>query len=142
LTQFLVESSWIELKICSIQLKSSWKCEQFNFKSSWIQNVNSKLDLMISLFSMFFTFHSSSSFITIKSDDSFRCSFKKFFKFSHSRFKMNFQWIFIVDDNFSQYAYSISIRILKDSSILSFNFFHYLVILMFLKSRNIMSFIL
>ncbi len=50
LTQFLVESSRVKLKICSIQLKLSWKCEQLNFESSWIQNVNSKLDLMISLY--------------------------------------------------------------------------------------------
>ncbi len=50
LTQFLVESSQVKLKIYSIQLKLSWKCEQLNFESSWIQNVNSKLDLMISLY--------------------------------------------------------------------------------------------
>ncbi len=49
LTQFSVELSHVELKICATQLKSSWKCEQLNFKLSWIQNVNSKLDLMISL---------------------------------------------------------------------------------------------
>ncbi len=49
LTQFSVELSWIELKICSIQLKLSWKCKQLNFESSWIQNVNLKLNLMISL---------------------------------------------------------------------------------------------
>jgi len=49
LTRFLVELSWIKLKICSTRLKSSWKCKQLNFKLSWIQNVNSKLDLMISL---------------------------------------------------------------------------------------------
>ncbi len=49
LTRFLVESSHVKLKICSIRLESSWKCEQLNFESSWIQNVNSKLNLMISL---------------------------------------------------------------------------------------------
>jgi len=49
LTQFSVESSHIKLKICSIWLESSWKYEQFDFKSSWIQNVNLKLNLMISL---------------------------------------------------------------------------------------------
>ncbi len=60
LTQFSVESSRVKLKICSIQLKSSWKCEQLNFESSWkceqlnfesswIQNVNSKLNSTISL---------------------------------------------------------------------------------------------
>ena len=49
LTQFSVESNRVKLKICSTQLDSSWKCEQFDFKSSWIQNVNSKLDLIISL---------------------------------------------------------------------------------------------
>ncbi len=49
LTQFSVESSCIKLKICSIQLKLSWKCEQLNFESSWIQNVNLKLNSMISL---------------------------------------------------------------------------------------------
>ncbi len=49
LTRFLVESSRVELEICSTRLKSSWKCEQFNFESSRIQNVNLKLDLMINL---------------------------------------------------------------------------------------------
>ncbi len=49
LTQFLVESSYVELKICSIRLKLSWKCEQLDFESSRIQNVNSKLNSMISL---------------------------------------------------------------------------------------------
>ncbi len=36
---------------------------------------------------------------------------------------MNFEWIFIINDSFSQYACSISVRILKDFSILSFSFF-------------------
>ncbi len=49
LTQFSVESSWIELKIWATQLELSWKCEQFNFELSRIQNVNLKLNLMISL---------------------------------------------------------------------------------------------
>ena len=49
LTQFSVESSHVKLKIWAIQLKSSWKCEQLDFESSRIQNVNSKLNLMISL---------------------------------------------------------------------------------------------
>ena len=41
--------SWIKLKICSIQLKLSWKCKQLDFESSWIQNVNLKLNLTINL---------------------------------------------------------------------------------------------
>ncbi len=49
LTQFLVELSCIKLKICSTWLELNWKCEQLDFKLSWIQNVNSKLNLMISL---------------------------------------------------------------------------------------------
>ena len=49
LTQFPVESSHVKLKIWAIRLESSWKCEQFDFESSQIQNVNSKLNLMISL---------------------------------------------------------------------------------------------
>ncbi len=49
LTQFSVESSQVKLKICVIQLKSSWKCKQLDFKLSWIQNVNLKLNLIISL---------------------------------------------------------------------------------------------
>ncbi len=49
LTQFSIELSYVELKICVTQLKSNWKCEQLNFESSWIQNVNSKFNLMISL---------------------------------------------------------------------------------------------
>ncbi len=93
-------------------------------------------------FSMFFTFYSSSSSITIESDDSFHCSFREFFKFNRSRFKVNSEWIFIVDDSFSWYACSILIRILKDSSILSFSFFDDLAIIVFLEFRNIMSFIL
>ncbi len=52
LTQFLVESSCIKLKIWATWLESSWKCEQLNFESSWIQNVNSKLNLTISLVSI------------------------------------------------------------------------------------------
>ncbi len=31
LTQFSVELSHVKLKIWAIQLKLSWKCEQFNF---------------------------------------------------------------------------------------------------------------
>ncbi len=49
LTQFSVELSRVKLKICSIWLKSSWKYEQLDFESSQIQNVNLKLNLMISL---------------------------------------------------------------------------------------------
>ncbi len=49
LTQFSVGSSRVELKICSTRLESSWKCEQPDFESSRIQNVNSKLDSTISL---------------------------------------------------------------------------------------------
>ncbi len=52
LTQFSVESSCIKLKICLIQLKLNWKCKQLDFELSWIQNVNLKLNLMISLFLM------------------------------------------------------------------------------------------
>ena len=50
LTWFLVGSGRVGLKICSTRLESSWKCEQPDFKSSRIQNVNSKLNLTISLF--------------------------------------------------------------------------------------------
>ncbi len=49
LIQFSVELNCIKLKIWAIWLKLSWKCEQFNSILIWIQNVNSKLDLMISL---------------------------------------------------------------------------------------------
>ncbi len=49
LTQFSVESNCIELKIWAIRLKSSWKCEQFDSILIQVQNVNSKLDSMISL---------------------------------------------------------------------------------------------
>ncbi len=49
LTRLSVESSRVELKICSTRLELNWKCEQLDFKLSWIQNVNSKLNLMISL---------------------------------------------------------------------------------------------
>ncbi len=49
LTQFSVESSCIELKIWAIRLESSWKCEQLDSILIQIQNVNSKLNLMISL---------------------------------------------------------------------------------------------
>ncbi len=49
LTQFSVESSRVELEICSIRLESSWKCEQLDSSTIRVQNVNSKLDLMISL---------------------------------------------------------------------------------------------
>ncbi len=52
LTQFSVESNCIKLKICVIWLELSWKCEQLNFKSSRIQNVNLKLNLTISLYMM------------------------------------------------------------------------------------------
>ncbi len=49
LTQFSVESSHVRLKIWATWLESSWKCESLNFKLSQIQNINSKLNLMISL---------------------------------------------------------------------------------------------
>ncbi len=49
LIQFPVESSCVKLKIWAIQLESSWKCEQFDSISIQVQNVNSKLDSMISL---------------------------------------------------------------------------------------------
>ncbi len=49
LTQFSVELSCVELKIWAIRLESSWKCEQFNLISIQVQNVNSKLNSMISL---------------------------------------------------------------------------------------------
>ncbi len=38
---------------------------------------------------MFFTFYSSSSSMTIKSDDSLHCSFNKFSKFNCNRFEKN-----------------------------------------------------
>ncbi len=50
LIQFSVEFSYVKLKIWAIRLRLSWKCEQLDFESSWIQNVNSKLNSMISLF--------------------------------------------------------------------------------------------
>jgi len=49
LTQFSVESSCIKLKIWAIRLELSWKCEQLDSISIWVQNVNSKLNSMISL---------------------------------------------------------------------------------------------
>ncbi len=49
LTQFSVELSCIKLKIWAIWLESSWKCEQLNLILIQVQNVNSKLNLMISL---------------------------------------------------------------------------------------------
>ena len=49
LTQFSVKLSHVELNICIIQLELSWKCEQLDFKSSQIQNINLKLNLIISL---------------------------------------------------------------------------------------------
>ena len=85
---------------------------------------------------MFFIFHSSSSSITIESNDSFRCSFREFFESSHSKFDANFKCIFIVNDNFSRYTCSILIRILKSSSILSFSFFDDREIIMFLEFRT------
>ncbi len=49
LTQFSVESSYVKLKIWATRLKLSWKCEQLDSISIQVQNVNSKLNLMISL---------------------------------------------------------------------------------------------
>ena len=49
MTQFLVESSCIKLKIWAIQLKLSWKCEQLNLILIQVQNVNLKLNSIISL---------------------------------------------------------------------------------------------
>ncbi len=49
LTQFLVELSHVKLKIWATQLELSWKCEQLNLILIQIQNVNSKLNLIISL---------------------------------------------------------------------------------------------
>ncbi len=49
LTQFSVESSRVELKIWAIRLESSWKYEQLDSILIQVQNVNSKLNLMINL---------------------------------------------------------------------------------------------
>ncbi len=49
LTQLLLESRWVELKICSTWLELSWKCEQLDSRLIQVQNVNLKLNLMISL---------------------------------------------------------------------------------------------
>ena len=52
LTRFLVESSCVELKIWATQLESSWKCEQLDSILIQVQNVNLKLNSMISLFAI------------------------------------------------------------------------------------------
>jgi len=49
LIQFSVELSHVELKIWATWLELSWKCEQFNSISVRVQNVNLKLNLIISL---------------------------------------------------------------------------------------------
>ncbi len=49
LTQFSVESSRVKLKIWATRLESSWKCEQLDSILIRVQNVNLKLNLMISL---------------------------------------------------------------------------------------------
>ncbi len=49
LTQFLVGSGRVELKIWAIRLGSGWKCEQPDPISVRVQNVNPKLDSTISL---------------------------------------------------------------------------------------------
>ncbi len=49
LTQFSVELSHVKLKIWAIRLELSWKCEQLDSILIWVQNVNLKLNLMISL---------------------------------------------------------------------------------------------
>ncbi len=49
LIQFSVELSHVELKIWVTQLELSWKCEQLDSISIQVQNVNLKLNLMISL---------------------------------------------------------------------------------------------
>ena len=60
LTQFSVELNRVKLKIWATWLESSWKCEQLNSMLIQVQNVNLKLNLMISL-SVFifnsFSFH-------------------------------------------------------------------------------------
>ncbi len=53
LTQFSVESNRVELKIWATWLESSCKCEQFDSISIQVQNVNLKLNSMISLHSLF-----------------------------------------------------------------------------------------
>ncbi len=83
LTQFSVGSSRVKLKIWAIWLESSWKCEQFDSISIWIQNVNSKLNLMISLIMtvqnkmkmMFQTHFSSSSEIFMLNTKDFKYLF-------------------------------------------------------------------
>ncbi len=49
LTHFSVNLSRVKLKIWATQLKLNWKCEQLNSILIQVQNVNSKLNLMISL---------------------------------------------------------------------------------------------
>ncbi len=66
LTQFSVGSSHVKLKIWATRLESSWKCEQLDSISIWVQNVNLKLDLIISLKQLLIILHSIISF---------RCSF-------------------------------------------------------------------
>ncbi len=49
LTQFLVESDCIKLKIWATWLELSWKCKQLDSILIQVQSVNLKLNLMISL---------------------------------------------------------------------------------------------
>ncbi len=68
LTQFSVELSRVKLKIWATRLKLSWKCEQLDSISIWIQNVNLKLNLTISLifFNQILSFLKRLSFVWTK----------------------------------------------------------------------------
>ncbi len=71
LTQFSVELSYVKLKIWATQLELSWKCEQFDSISIQVQNVNLKLDSMISLvlyFSSEWTFCAECTRLQLSSD--------------------------------------------------------------------------
>ena len=65
LTRLLLESRWIELKICLTWLESSWKYEQLDSRLIQVQNVNLILNLMISLLQCYLNENLSKDFIQV-----------------------------------------------------------------------------
>ncbi len=81
--------------------------------------------------------HSSLSFITIESKSSFFWSDKKSSTTERSRSEWNTLWTCINFNNFSLYEELMRSKLMKELSILSFNFLKNLAVMMFLSFRNI-----
>ncbi len=100
LTQFSVESNRVELKIWATWLESSWKCEQFDSISIQVQNVNLKLNSMISLHSLFMI-ESKFLWFILQINHAVQNLFLITFKMSRNILK----WDFNITNSLSMFSY-------------------------------------